>query len=86
VAGVLGVLPGIIGLLEANEVFKQLLGVGETLAGRLLMFDAMGTQFDEVKLWRDPACPACGVDSPYASADQAGEAGAASEAGEAVPA
>jgi sulfur-carrier protein adenylyltransferase/sulfurtransferase len=71
VAGVLGVLPGIVGLLEANEVFKLVLGVGQTLAGRLLMFDAMGTTFDEVKVWRDPACPACGVDSPYAStADQ----------------
>ncbi len=66
VAGVLGVLPGIIGLLEANEVFKLVLGVGQTLAGRLLMFDAMGTSFDEVKVWRDPACPACGADSPYA--------------------
>ena len=88
VAGVLGVLPGIIGLLEANEVFKLLLGVGDTLAGRLLMFDAMGTQFDEVKVWRDPACPACGVDSPYASADQASETGEGSEsqAGQAVPA
>jgi molybdopterin/thiamine biosynthesis adenylyltransferase/rhodanese-related sulfurtransferase len=60
VAGVLGVLPGIIGLLEANEVFKLILGVGDTLAGRLLMFDALGTTFDEVKVWRDPACPACG--------------------------
>jgi sulfur-carrier protein adenylyltransferase/sulfurtransferase len=60
VAGVLGVLPGIVGLLQANEVFKLVLGVGETLAGRLLMFDAMGTTFDEVRIWRDPACPACG--------------------------
>jgi sulfur-carrier protein adenylyltransferase/sulfurtransferase len=60
VAGVLGVLPGIVGLLQANEVFKLVLGVGETLAGRLLMFDAMGTTFDEVRIWRDPACPTCG--------------------------
>jgi molybdopterin/thiamine biosynthesis adenylyltransferase/rhodanese-related sulfurtransferase len=60
VAGVLGVLPGIAGVLQANEVFKLVLGVGETLAGRLLMFDAMGTTFDEVRIWRDPACPACG--------------------------
>jgi molybdopterin/thiamine biosynthesis adenylyltransferase/rhodanese-related sulfurtransferase len=65
VAGVLGVLPGIAGLLQANEVFKLLLGVGETLAGRLLMFDAMGTTFDEVRVWRDPACPACGDASPW---------------------
>jgi molybdopterin/thiamine biosynthesis adenylyltransferase len=47
-------------MMQANEVFKLLLGVGETLAGRLLMFDAMGTTFDEVRIWRDPACPACG--------------------------
>jgi molybdopterin/thiamine biosynthesis adenylyltransferase/rhodanese-related sulfurtransferase len=60
VAGVLGVLPGIVGLLQANEVFKLILGVGDTLAGRLLLFDAMGTTFDEVRIWRDPACPACG--------------------------
>jgi sulfur-carrier protein adenylyltransferase/sulfurtransferase len=60
VAGVLGVLPGIAGVIQANEVFKLVLGVGETLAGRLLMFDAMGTTFDEVRIWRDPACPACG--------------------------
>jgi molybdopterin/thiamine biosynthesis adenylyltransferase len=60
VAGVLGVLPGIAGLLQANEVFKLVLGVGEPLAGRLLMFDAMSTEFSEVRIWRDPACPACG--------------------------
>ncbi|HEX2220985.1 MAG TPA: molybdopterin-synthase adenylyltransferase MoeB [Candidatus Limnocylindria bacterium] len=60
VAGVLGVLPGIVGLLQANEVFKLALGVGEPLVGRLLMFDAMGTRFDEVRVWRDPGCPACG--------------------------
>ncbi len=67
VAGVLGVLPGIVGLLQANEVFKLVLGVGETLAGRLLMFDALTTSFDEVRIWRDPACPACGEGSPYAA-------------------
>ena len=70
VAGVLGVLPGIVGMLQANEVFKLVLGVGETLSGRLLMFDAMGTSFDEVRIWRDPACPVCGEGSPYASARQ----------------
>jgi molybdopterin/thiamine biosynthesis adenylyltransferase/rhodanese-related sulfurtransferase len=74
VAGVLGVLPGIVGLLQANEVFKLVLGVGETLAGRLLMFDAMGTTFDEVRIWRDPACPACGdaVEHPVATTTTAG--------------
>ena len=60
VAGVLGVLPGIAGLIQANEVFKLILGVGETLSGRLLMFDAMTTEFSEVRIWRDPACLACG--------------------------
>jgi bacteriocin biosynthesis cyclodehydratase domain-containing protein len=74
---VLGVLPGIVGLLQANEVFKLLLGVGETLAGRLLMFDAMSTTFEEVKVWRDPHCPACGEDSPFAAAPA--RAGAAME-------
>jgi molybdopterin/thiamine biosynthesis adenylyltransferase/rhodanese-related sulfurtransferase len=65
VAGVLGVLPGIAGMLQANEVFKLLLGVGDTLAGRLLMFDAQTTEFNEVRIWRDPDCPACGERSPY---------------------
>ncbi|MBA2631678.1 MAG: molybdopterin-synthase adenylyltransferase MoeB [Chloroflexi bacterium] len=68
VAGVLGVLPGIVGMLQANEVFKLVLGVGETLAGRLLILDAMGTTFDEVRIWRDPACPACGEGVEHAAA------------------
>jgi molybdopterin/thiamine biosynthesis adenylyltransferase/rhodanese-related sulfurtransferase len=59
VAGVLGVVPGIMGLLQANEVLKLLLGIGETLAGRLLLFDALETEFTELKLRRDPACPVC---------------------------
>ena len=84
VAGVLGVLPGIVGLLQSNEVFKLILGAGETLAGRLLMFDAMGTHFDEVKVWRDPSCPACGVESPYADAAKADQAGQAVAAGASV--
>jgi len=58
--GVLGVLPGIIGLLQANEVTKLLLGVGETLSGRLVLFDALAATFREVKLARDPQCPLCG--------------------------
>jgi molybdopterin/thiamine biosynthesis adenylyltransferase/rhodanese-related sulfurtransferase len=78
VAGVLGVLPGIAGMLQANEVFKLLLGVGETLAGRLLMFDAQTTEFHEVRVWRDPACPACGSASPWAAADAPGETAPAS--------
>jgi molybdopterin/thiamine biosynthesis adenylyltransferase len=59
VAGVLGVVPGIMGLLQANEVLKVLLGLGETLAGRLLLFDALDTSFTELRLRRDPECPAC---------------------------
>jgi sulfur-carrier protein adenylyltransferase/sulfurtransferase len=58
-AGVLGVLPGIIGLFQANEALKLLLGVGEPLVGRLLTFDALGTRFQELKLRRDPKCPVC---------------------------
>jgi molybdopterin/thiamine biosynthesis adenylyltransferase/rhodanese-related sulfurtransferase len=58
--GVLGVLPGIIGSLQANEALKLILGTGDSLAGRLLLFDALGTTFDEVSVKRDPACPVCG--------------------------
>jgi sulfur-carrier protein adenylyltransferase/sulfurtransferase len=59
VAGVLGVVPGVMGLLQANEVLKVLLGIGTTLAGRLLLFDALETEFTELRLRRDPACPVC---------------------------
>ena len=80
VAGVLGVLPGIAGMLQANEVFKLLLGVGETLAGRLLMFDAMTTEFSEVRIWRDPGLP--GLRRGVAMAGRAGRRrGAAGSAG-----
>jgi molybdopterin/thiamine biosynthesis adenylyltransferase len=58
-AGVLGVLPGLIGLVQANEVLKLVLGIGEPLVGRLLTFDALGTRFSELSLRRDPACPTC---------------------------
>src|SRR5580765_7713272 len=61
--GVLGVLPGIIGLLQASEALKLSLGIGESLAGRLLLFDALSTEFSEVTLRRDPNCPVCG-DAP----------------------
>jgi molybdopterin/thiamine biosynthesis adenylyltransferase/rhodanese-related sulfurtransferase len=59
-AGVLGVLPGIIGLIQATEALKLILGAGETLAGRLLHFDALKMKFREFNLRRDPACPVCG--------------------------
>ena len=61
--GVLGVLPGIIGSIQANEALKLILQRGDTLAGRLLLFDALGTTLDEVTVPRDPDCPVCG-DSP----------------------
>jgi sulfur-carrier protein adenylyltransferase/sulfurtransferase len=58
--GVLGVLPGIIGSLQANEALKLALGIGEPLVGRLLLFDALSAEFNEVRLRRDPNCPVCG--------------------------
>jgi sulfur-carrier protein adenylyltransferase/sulfurtransferase len=58
-AGVLGVLPGIVGLLQATEALKLLLGIGEPLVGRLLNFDALSTRFQTLKIRRDPACPVC---------------------------
>ncbi len=60
-AGVLGVLPGTIGLVQATETIKLLLGIGEPLIGRLLTYDALGMRFREVKLRRDPGCPLCGT-------------------------
>jgi molybdopterin/thiamine biosynthesis adenylyltransferase/rhodanese-related sulfurtransferase len=64
-AGVLGVLPGIIGLLQATEAIKLVLGVGRTLAGRLLCYDALAAEFRELRLPRDPACPGCGADAVF---------------------
>ena len=58
--GVLGVLPGVMGVLQATEAIKIILGLGETLAGRLLVYDALKTKFRELKLRRDPRCPTCG--------------------------
>ncbi len=59
-AGVLGVLPGIIGMLQAIEALKLILGLGDSLVGRLLHFDALKMKFREFKLRRDPQCPVCG--------------------------
>jgi molybdopterin/thiamine biosynthesis adenylyltransferase/rhodanese-related sulfurtransferase len=58
--GVLGVLPGIVGSLQANEAIKLVLGAGDPLVGRLLLFDALSTTFTEIALRRDPDCPVCG--------------------------
>ena len=60
VAGVLGVLPGLVGMIQATEALKLILGIGETLEGRLLLVDALRMRFHAVRLARDPACPACG--------------------------
>jgi len=62
-AGVLGVMPGLIGLIQATEALKLLLGKGEPLVGRLLLVDALAMRFQEVRVPRDPGCPACG-DAP----------------------
>jgi molybdopterin/thiamine biosynthesis adenylyltransferase/rhodanese-related sulfurtransferase len=59
--GVLGVLPGIVGSLQTNEAIKLAVGVGEPLVGRLLLFDALATDFSEVRIDRNPDCPVCGT-------------------------
>jgi sulfur-carrier protein adenylyltransferase/sulfurtransferase len=60
--GVLGVLPGVIGSIQAAEALKLALGIGDTLVGRLLLYDALSGEFQEMALRRDPACPVCGDD------------------------
>jgi molybdopterin/thiamine biosynthesis adenylyltransferase/rhodanese-related sulfurtransferase len=59
-AGVLGVLPGVLGVLQATEAIKVLLGIGDSLAARLLVYDALKARFRELRLARDPKCPTCG--------------------------
>ena len=58
--GVLGVLPGVIGSLQASEALKLALGIGDPLVGRLLLFDALAAEFNEVQIRKDPNCPVCG--------------------------
>jgi adenylyltransferase/sulfurtransferase len=58
--GVLGILPGTIGLIQATETVKLILGIGESLVGRLLLYDALGTHFRELRLRKNPDCPVCG--------------------------
>ncbi len=65
-AGVLGALPGIVGVIQATETIKLILGLGEPLVNRLLLYDALSMEFREVKLRRDPECPLCG-DNPTIS-------------------
>jgi len=64
--GVLGVLPGILGSIQATEVIKMICGIGNPLVGRLLLFDALDMQFKTLKVHRDPECPVCGT-SPTVS-------------------
>jgi molybdopterin-synthase adenylyltransferase len=62
-AGVLGALCGMIGSLQATEILKELMGIGESLSGSLLITEGLGTEFRKIKVRRDPGCPLCG-DSP----------------------
>ena len=59
--GVLGILPGLVGVLQATEVLKLILGIGDPLIGRLLLIDSLGMKFRELKLRKNPECPACGT-------------------------
>lgn len=71
--GVLGVMAGTMGTLQANEVIKLVLGVGEPLIGRLLLYEALGTRFTELKVRRDPNCPICGEDAPEIPESEMGQ-------------
>lgn len=73
-------LPGVIGVVQATEAIKMLLGIGEPLIGRLLTYDALGMRFREVKLRRDPKCPLCGENPSIRDLGVHREGGAACEA------
>lgn len=60
-AGILGAVAGVMGTLQATEALKELLGIGESLSGTLLLYDALGARFHRVRIPRDPACPTCGI-------------------------
>ncbi|HXP00776.1 MAG TPA: molybdopterin-synthase adenylyltransferase MoeB [Luteibacter sp.] len=64
-AGVLGVLPGLVGMIQATEAMKLVLGIGQPLVGRLLTYDALGMRFRELTLRRDPHCPGCGANARF---------------------
>ena len=70
--GVLGVLPGTMGLLQATEVLKLILGIGEPLIGRLMLYDALAEEFTNLKIRRDPECPICSRDPDEISDDEMG--------------
>ena len=65
--GVLGILPGVIGLIQATETVKLILGIGQPLIGRLMLYDALAMKFRELKLRRNPECPICGDNRPSRS-------------------
>jgi molybdopterin/thiamine biosynthesis adenylyltransferase/rhodanese-related sulfurtransferase len=79
--GVLGILPGIVGALQASEAIKWILGQGDAMLGRLLLFDALGTSFREIKTRKDPACPICGTQPTITQLSEVEVACAASVAG-----
>jgi len=70
--GVLGVLPGTMGLLQATEVLKLILGIGEPLVGRLMLYDALAEEFTNLKIRRDPNCPICSREPDEISDDELG--------------
>jgi molybdopterin/thiamine biosynthesis adenylyltransferase len=70
--GVLGVLPGTMGLLQATEAIKLIIGEGEPLVGRLLLYEALGATFTELKVRRDPGCPICSRDPESITDDELG--------------
>jgi molybdopterin/thiamine biosynthesis adenylyltransferase/rhodanese-related sulfurtransferase len=71
--GVLGVMAGVMGLLQANEVIKLAAGIGEPLIGRLLLYESLGTRFTELKVKRDPNCPICGPGAAEIPAEEMGK-------------
>jgi molybdopterin/thiamine biosynthesis adenylyltransferase/rhodanese-related sulfurtransferase len=71
--GVLGVLPGTMGLLQATEVLKLLLGIGDPLVGRLLLYDALASEFTNLKIRRDPECPICSREPEEITDDELGK-------------
>lgn len=71
--GILGVMAGTMGTLQANEVIKLILGVGDPLIGRLLLYEALNTRFTELKVRRDPDCPICGEHAPEVPESEMGQ-------------
>ena len=70
--GVLGVMAGVMGMLQANEVVKLVAGIGEPLVGRLLLYESLATRFTELKVKRDPKCPICGDDAAEIAPEEMG--------------